>query len=229
MQPACSTAATAPIVDRNTLFHDHITWVKNLARKAVRLLPPSFETDDLVQAGLIEHWKRTAMFDPSKGVPYRAYAYLSVYGAMLMQCRRRAYRDATCDELEPHNPAHNTVAVDDRLRADQAMLAAEEEQRVAGSTLYLRRLRVLMALRVLSPEDADLVRQVLAGADVIEMAQSTPGIRRRFSQAIQKLRRELNRSSKPKEKLKTRLGAGSDGATIGDVKASDRTRPRAAA
>ena len=82
--------------------------------------------------------------------------------------------------------------VDAAPRPDQAMLIGEERRQLAGSQTYLRRLRVLMALGRLPVEDADLVRQVLAGASEEELEASTPGAKKRLSRSVQRLKRALS-------------------------------------
>src|SRR5579862_4320825 len=82
------TASTAP-----TLFEEHFDWAANVGRSVARCMPPSFDPDDLSQIAVIEHWRRVELYDRTTGVPYRAYAYQAIRGAVLMSCRRRHYRE----------------------------------------------------------------------------------------------------------------------------------------
>jgi len=177
-----------PLVDSAapSLFEEHLEWAANGGRSVARGLPPSFDPDDLQQIAVIEHWRRVELYDGSTGVPYRAYAYLPIRGAVLMTCRRKHYREATHEELTPI-----AAPIDSKLRPDEAMLAHEEHIRMSGPRRYLQRLRVLMSLSCLPAEDAELVRQILAGAQGVELELAAPGAKRRLSSVVRKLRREL--------------------------------------
>lgn len=100
-----------------------------------------------------------------------------------MACRRRRYQDATHDELK-----NGSDLVDARHATDDEMLASEEQRKLAGSRIYLQRLRVLMSLSILPAEDAELVRRVLCGADWFELDHAAQV---RLGRAGRKLRRAL--------------------------------------
>ena len=87
------------------LFDRHLAWSRAIARKVHTSLPPSFTVDDLAQEAAIELWKRCQSYDPAKNNEFRGYAYLAVRGAVLMSVRRRAFAEATADELDPATPA----------------------------------------------------------------------------------------------------------------------------
>lgn len=165
----------------STLFHENLDWAAAIGRRLTKRLPPSFDKDDLVQVALIEHWRRSQMYDSSTGVPYRAYAYTAVRGAVLMSCRRKHYREATHDELVGQ-------FVDQHPLPDQVLLAEEEERLLAGSAVYLR---VMTALSRLSADDRELVRQIIAGPDAERPGQELPDTRRRLSVALRRIRQEL--------------------------------------
>jgi hypothetical protein len=83
------------------------------------------------------------------------------------------------------------VPVDQRPRADQEMLVREEQKALAGSRLYVQRLRLLMAVSRLPVFERNVVRQVLAGADIDELDCVTPGAKKRLMAATRRLKREL--------------------------------------
>ena len=118
----------------------------------------------------------------------------AVRGAVLMSCRRRYWRDATHEELK--NPE---VMVDRRPQPDQDVLAPECGG-VLGS-LYLRRLRVLIALDRFQVEDADLARHMLAGTSVEYLERTTPGAGRRLGKVVNMLKRRLG----PRRQVKSNL------------------------
>jgi DNA-directed RNA polymerase specialized sigma24 family protein len=182
-EPGSGAAIPPPLADGAlpALFHENIAWAESIARTVHRRLPPSFDLSDLQQIALIAHWGRVGSYDPARNNNYRAYAHKTILGAVLMACRRRHFREATHDEL-------NALHVDNHPRPDEALLAREQRRNVDGPREYRRRQKVLAALAVLPPEDADLVRAVLGGADASEFDAPT---RKRFTKAVGKLRREI--------------------------------------
>ena len=192
---ACSNAAVPPPTDSRThdLFDANLEWAAMIGRSVARKMPPCFDVQDLEQAARIEHWRRVQLFDETAGVPYRAYASRAVRGAALMACRRRAYRESVHDQLD--DAASHPHAIDHRLNAEEQMLAREERRNVDGPREYRRRQKLLAAIAALPADEADLVRQVLDGADIEEIDRATPGARKRFTKAVGKLRREIARGS----------------------------------
>jgi DNA-directed RNA polymerase specialized sigma24 family protein len=182
------------------LFELHRPWAESIGRSVKRGLPPSFDVDDLEQEARIQHWRCVEAFDPGRGVPYRAFAYFPIRGAVLMSCRRRNYREATHDEL---SHGLSVSMVDRRPNPEEAVLRREKRHNVTGPREYRQRVRLRVALLLLPAEDSDLVRQVLAGADVGELERSAPGTRMRFSRAIHRLKRELKRPPQPQRMTDT--------------------------
>ena len=201
MQPVGTCAALPPSPDRaappapprfEELFNDKeiLAWVGAIARRVHRKLPPSFDVEDLEQTALIAHWRCVERYDPSRNDNYRAFAYSTIRGAVLMSCRRRAYREATHEELpqekanRPGGKGAETLGVprDQRLGPEAQVLVREEQRLLAGSRLYVQRFRLLMAVSHLPPEERDVVRQVFAGADVAELDRT---VRRRDEEAVE--------------------------------------------
>jgi RNA polymerase sigma factor (sigma-70 family) len=87
---------------REALIVDHMSIVPPIARYIGKGLPPSFELDDLVQAGHLGLIDAADKFDESQGVPFSAYARRRVYGEMMDSVRRRKYVDATHDSIDDH-------------------------------------------------------------------------------------------------------------------------------
>ena len=94
VRPAVEYLALAapPPHDASPVFEEHQTWAASIERSVRRKLPPSFDVQDLAQIALIQHWRCVEQYDPARGVPYRAYAYFPIRGAVLMACRRREHR-----------------------------------------------------------------------------------------------------------------------------------------
>ena len=84
------------------LFAEHLDWSKVVAKRVHGQLPPSFlDLADLEQEAAIALWEQVQRYDPSKNNNVRGFAYLAVRGAVLMSVRRKHYREATNEELEP--------------------------------------------------------------------------------------------------------------------------------
>jgi RNA polymerase sigma factor (sigma-70 family) len=173
------------------LFDEHQDWAASIAKRVRRGLPPSFDLADLAQAALIQHWRCVESFDASLHVPYRAYAYPAIHGAVLMSCRRRNYREATHEELKESHPH-----VDRRQRPDESVLAREDWRNRLGPQLYRQRVKVRMALEMLPAEEAYVLRRVfLEGVEVESLAvtwgMDGKAFARLVGAAVRRLKREV--------------------------------------
>ena len=162
------------------LFEENLEWADRIARSVRRKLPPSFDLADLQQEARLQHWRCVQRFDTSQGVPYRAFAFFAVRGAVLMSCRRKEYRERTHEELDGYH-------IDWRPRADQVVLEREERRNVTGPRERRQLAKVREAMDRIPPADARLLRHVfLEGADLD--ALEPPGTKRRLSAAVARLR-----------------------------------------
>ena len=167
------------------LFEEHRVWAESIAKAVRRRLPPSFELDDLKQTALIAHWGCVEQFDPSRGVPYRAFAYMKIQGAILMSCRRRHYREATHEELEGTH-------VETRPNPERRVLQKAEAHK--AYMVKRRRLATIgTIITKIDPADAYLVRRVLNGADAEVLTKTWGGDpkawERRIKKAVARLKR----------------------------------------
>jgi hypothetical protein len=145
--------------------------------------------------------RTSSLYDPSTHVPYRAYAYLPIKGAVLMACRRRNYQEATHDELPEEKYNHRGteggatpgVPRDQRPLAEAALLAREEQRLQAGSRLYVERFRLILVVSQLPAEERDVVRLVLGGGDVTELDRAT---RLLLQRAVRLLKRTIENQSR---------------------------------
>lgn len=171
------------------LFREHIDWVVSIAESVARGMPPSFDVEDLKQLARIEHWRCVQRYDPSRGVPYRAFAYFAIRGAVLMGCRRKHYREATHEELSLDH-------ADNSARADVALLRREAQRNVLGPRARRKLDKVRAALGNLSAVDAYLVRRVyLEDADEEALSKlwniDSKAMGRRLRAAVGKLKRSV--------------------------------------
>jgi RNA polymerase sigma factor (sigma-70 family) len=106
--------------------------VEPIARRVKKMLPPSFQLDDLIQVGRVALLHLATTYRPSQhaGAPFAAYARPRIRGAMLDSVRRRNYQDSTPEPIdhapEPsHTPAMEE-AIDTARLIDQVESAREQ-------------------------------------------------------------------------------------------------------
>lgn len=112
---------------RRNLALQNLDWADSIARAVRAHVPDTFDQADLAQAARLELWRACVDYDPSRGVPFRAYAYQRVRGAVLMCVRRRHWTEATCcDPIGEEAPADHwaTPAESERLDQERAFKAA---------------------------------------------------------------------------------------------------------
>jgi RNA polymerase sigma factor (sigma-70 family) len=135
---------------RDALVLEHRPLAHLAAMAVRRRMPPWVDLQDLDQNALVGLIKAADNYEPVRGVPFAAYAWLVVYGYTWEQYRRARY----ADEVAPHgrvgeNLSEPSISEDDldeiqraeRVRRALATLAPRD-QRVAnlhyGDELLLR-------------------------------------------------------------------------------------------
>ena len=174
------------------LFERHQKWAIAIARNVARKLPPSFDVSDLEQEALIEHWKRAQLYDQQniRGTPYQAYAYLAVRGAVLMACRRRAWKEATAEQI-------SEAELDGALQPDAQLMANQEATRTKRKLSRQRRW-LLGAIDELPALDAYLIRRVYVDEVTVEaMAElvciEKGALARRLALIVKRLKKSRSR------------------------------------
>jgi RNA polymerase sigma factor for flagellar operon FliA len=66
----------------------HAPLVKRIAYHLMNRLPPSVQSEDLIQAGMIGLLEASRNYDPSQGASFETYAGIRIRGAMLDEIRR---------------------------------------------------------------------------------------------------------------------------------------------
>lgn len=187
-QPATVRRAEAGIERRNRLVEEHAEMVRTIAARIGAALPPSFELDDLIQAGMMALLKAAARYRRVQGpgftspVPFGLYARHAVRGAILDSVSGRHYRDATGLEL----PAAEEMG---RAAGPEFEAAIDRRRRLA---------RVRHAIAYLTPEKRALLERCYgAEAMTFQAAGEQIGLERRragemHAEAIGELRRILH-------------------------------------
>lgn len=180
-----------PTAEAIGLFHEHLEWSKKIAARVHKQLPPSFAIDDLEQEAAIALWDRAQRYEPLANDNFRGYAYLWIRGAILMKCRRRAFKDATADELDPLTPA-SSHGPEQLLAATAAETthALNERKRRRWIVDQLAKFPKSLAL------DAYVVRRIHVDGWTIEEAAGATGL------TIAALTARLTRGSKFLGKLR---------------------------
>ena len=130
---------------RNQLVEEHLDLVRVIARTVAQSLPPSFDIDDLIQAGNVALIHAAARYRPDLhgDTPFRAYARQAVRGAIIESIRRRRYTESTRPSLdaapEPTATPDHVVAIDEWKKRKQVAKAVErlpEEERAVVEEYY---------------------------------------------------------------------------------------------
>jgi RNA polymerase sigma factor for flagellar operon FliA len=67
---------------RDKLILDHLTWAQKIATKRIGKLPRRISYDDIESAALMGLVDAANRYDESKGVPFTAYAFHRINGAI---------------------------------------------------------------------------------------------------------------------------------------------------
>jgi len=93
---------------RDALVEANLAWAHEIARDVTKQLPPWFVEADLIGAADQKLVQVAEEFDPTRGVPFRAFARRRIEGACRNSIRRREYKERS----------HLSISVvpDNRLR-----------------------------------------------------------------------------------------------------------------
>jgi RNA polymerase sigma factor (sigma-70 family) len=80
---------------RNSLIDANGALVRSVARAFIVRLPPCFDLEDLIQEGYLGLIDAADKYDPALNVPFPAYAFYRVRGAICSSVRRSQWANAT--------------------------------------------------------------------------------------------------------------------------------------
>ncbi len=117
-QKAARLEALTP-EEREARILKHVPMVKRIATRIGMRLPPHAETEDLYSAGIIGLIDAVEKYDPSKGVPFEAYAEYRIRGAVFDELR----------SLDPTPRSVRTMArkIEETYEALESKLGREPE------------------------------------------------------------------------------------------------------
>jgi RNA polymerase sigma factor FliA len=148
---------TAELKKRNELVESAMESIHNVAWMVLRRFRANVEVEDLIQHGCLGAMQAAEKFDPSKGIPFPAFAYLRIRGAMYDSVRRRKYADLSMLSVEElDGPGQTTAEEDGAYRKELEVLDEAEIVRAIDDQRRLR--KVARAMDALSPKQRSVVR-----------------------------------------------------------------------
>lgn len=100
----------------------HTSLVKRIAYHLMNRLPPSVQSDDLIQAGMIGLLEAARNYDASQGASFETYAGIRIRGAMLDEIRRTDWTPRSV-----HRKAREVAEAIRRIENDQGRDARDHE------------------------------------------------------------------------------------------------------
>ena len=132
---------------QQAIFDACLTWADEVARRAARHLPRhEFPFKDMRQLGRIALWQAAAAYDPDTNVPFSAFAFMRIRGAVLMAARRhKSYKWAT--ERTTISESHaddgaGPAAIDAAVAIERLMRVLSEQERTLVRHVYIRGLTI---------------------------------------------------------------------------------------
>lgn len=162
------------------LTEAQIRWADSVAKCVARMLPPSFELDDLQQTARIETWRKLQVFEAERGVSFTTFAFKGVKGACLMFARRRNYTAATALPLDKQPEQGACDGTEGRMQADRL-------RRILGTVvdelLDERERRVIIAHYIEGRDIAAIAGELSCSASLVRLIrqQAHESLRRRLS------------------------------------------------
>lgn len=158
-------------------FHSELALVETIAAHVLRSVGRSIEFDDLVGAGREGLLDAARRFDPTRGVPFGAYANLRVRGAILDGVRqlsllpRRAYERIAALEaavLISEGEAEQTFVAGASVDPNAARRALEEH---LSSIAVAAAIGIASETRGDATDGEDSPEEALARAELIQMVR----------------------------------------------------------
>jgi RNA polymerase sigma factor for flagellar operon FliA len=183
MRVIASTPPSA-IDDSNRLVLAHINLVKTLASRLAHRVPSHIELNELVSVGMMGLVEAARRFEPSRGVPFDAFARRRIQGAMV-----DALRDL---DSTPRSVRRQRRDIDNAIVRLRHSLKREPTTGEIAGELQMSEDEYDRTLEHLRAADVGAVRQLETGPDgapLIDIALDDDGLQARLERA--ELRRHL--------------------------------------
>lgn len=123
------------LAKRDDLILSHMALVERIARTVKPKLPPCFDMNDLVQAGMVGLIQAAADFNATKhpGVPFGAFARHRIKGEMIESFRKRNWEESTRPPILEHRKTdsmgeHAFLETEDEMSARDLEKSVEQEK-----------------------------------------------------------------------------------------------------
>lgn len=83
---------------------EDLKWAEVQAKSLAGKLPTCFPLEDLIQTAKVEMLRQWPRYDPSRGVPFRAFCCRAVRGACMMSVRGSNWRHAMMEPFQQSAP-----------------------------------------------------------------------------------------------------------------------------
>lgn len=128
------------IAERNAIVEAHLELIRPIARRIARTLPPSFDIDELSQAGALGLIAAVSDFDPSRGLTFATYAGWRIKFAVLSWVQD-SWSAATAAPLDPRMPDWRPNALACMMAAVPVEIGPAVRRRVLQAMANPRRRR----------------------------------------------------------------------------------------
>ncbi len=78
-------------LSRNRLIEEHLGYVKRIVERMAACLPPSVDTEDLINAGILGLLDAADRYDPDRDIKFTTYAVFRIKGSVLSELRSRDF------------------------------------------------------------------------------------------------------------------------------------------
>lgn len=185
---------------RARLVEAHLPLVRTVAGRMIHRARPYLELDDLVAVGVEALLRAAERFDPDRGVPFGAFAYLRVRGAMCESIGVVGPLTRGVVRRRQGRPDRRTLPAvfrfdERRVGAAQSCCQVEDEMTSAVDTARLTP-RLSQALEELSHRDRQIILRHYFGGDTLheigrDLGRSRSWASRVHSRALARLRATL--------------------------------------
>ena len=86
---------------RNQIISEYLPYVNRIVNRIATHLPPTVETDDLVNVGIIGLIQAIERYDPTRDNKFMTYAVFRIKGAVLSELRSRDFYRANDTQKNP--------------------------------------------------------------------------------------------------------------------------------
>jgi RNA polymerase sigma factor for flagellar operon FliA len=155
-------------VDKESLFYKYLPLVEKSVMRVKERVPFHVEADDLVNQGVIGLLDAIDRFDPSKGVPFPAFAEIRIRGAIMDYLRSldwlpRSSRGRLKEYEEALKMLEQRLGREPHPKELAEILGVEEEDVHRLELEFANQFFVSLATPIVEAEDSHILLDVLAG------------------------------------------------------------------